>query len=126
MHARRITVCNPRQRPRRFFNLSPPILYTVRSILSAGVDGHDGDEQSVERRYRDFLFLRETLSQRYKGVLVPPLPEKRAIGNKRDTFVRRRMRALCMFLERLALNPFLRDDPCKPPLSSHLRTNHQE
>lgn len=57
----------------------------------------------------DFEWLRDVLTQRYVGLLIPALPAKRAIG-KDASFVRERMAGLNMFLSRLNAVPYLRKD----------------
>ena len=46
---------------------------------------YQGPEKIVIRRYSDFVWLRDRLFDKYKGVFVPPLPEKSAVG-KVDSF----------------------------------------
>ena len=43
-------------------------------------DQHDFTPFTVERRYKDFLWLYEELRSNYKGVIIPPLPDKQALG----------------------------------------------
>ena len=65
----------------------------------------------VRRRYSDFAWLRETLSARYVGVLVAALPEKKAFSSwQKDNFIKLRMRALSIFMDRVILNPYLKSD----------------
>ncbi len=52
----------------------------------------------------DFVWLREALSARYVGVLLPCLPEKKFIGSNSPEFIQTRMRALGIFLTRLCDN----------------------
>lgn len=42
---------------------------------------YQGPEKIVIRRYSDFVWLRDRLFEKYKGVFIPPLPEKSAVGN---------------------------------------------
>ena len=39
-----------------------------------------GPEKVVIRRYNDFVWLHERLAERFKGIFIPPLPEKSAVG----------------------------------------------
>ena len=73
----------------------------------------------VRRRYSDFQWLRNTLSQRYSGMLIAPLPPRGAdsLGTAADSstkedskFVQRRMRTLSKFMDEVVSNPFLRGD----------------
>ena len=69
----------------------------VRDPIKAGhisytVSGED-DEGPFEgfKRYRDFFSLRQYLVARWPGVLIPPIPPKQSVGNKKDKFVENRM-----------------------------------
>lgn len=42
---------------------------------------YQGPEKIVIRRYSDFVWLRDRLFEKYKGIFIPPLPEKSAVGN---------------------------------------------
>ena len=61
-------------------------------------------ETNVRRRYSDFVWLRHLLSARYIGVLLPCLPAKKFIGGSSAEFIQTRMRALGIFLTRIAAN----------------------
>lgn len=78
------------------FSVSDPIkgahvTYTVR-----GYD-EDGPFEGA-KRYNDFFNLRAALLTRWPGVYVPPIPPKKAIGNKDDKFVEERKHFLERFL----------------------------
>ena len=47
---------------------------------------HNG-EFDVYRRYKQFDLLRNVLHSRFMGLYVPPIPEKKALGNTDDIFV---------------------------------------
>ena len=59
------------------------------------------------RRYSDFEWLSSELVKQYPGTIVPPLPEKQAVGNLSNEFVESRRRALEKFLVRVAIHPDL-------------------
>lgn len=78
----------------------------------------------VERRFSDFLGLREKLAQKHMvdGFIVLPAPEKNAMANfqtkmakedipSHNEFLERRKCALERFLNRIAQHPVLRTDP---------------
>jgi len=65
---------------------------------------------SVLRRYSDFLWLYETLSNNNPGVVVPPVPDKNAIGRFDDTFVKQRRFALEKCITKMANHPVLGKD----------------
>lgn len=83
------------------------------------------ETSTVDRRFSDFLGLREKLAQKYmiEGVIVPPAPEKNAMANfqtkltreeditNHNEFLERRKFALERFLNRIAQHPVLRIDP---------------
>ncbi|KAK7012871.1 beta-glucan synthesis-associated [Favolaschia claudopus] len=66
---------------------------------------------SVLRRYSDFLWLFETLSNNNPGVVVPPVPEKNPFGRFDDQFVRQRRYALEKCIHKIANHPVLGKDP---------------
>ncbi|KAF7309838.1 Beta-glucan synthesis-associated [Mycena indigotica] len=66
---------------------------------------------SVLRRYSDFLWLYETLSQNNPGVVVPPVPEKSPFGRFDDQFVKQRRQALEKCITKTANHPVLMKDP---------------
>eukprot|EP00271_Cylindrocystis_brebissonii_P008877 TRINITY_DN23402_c0_g1_i1.p1 TRINITY_DN23402_c0_g1~~TRINITY_DN23402_c0_g1_i1.p1 ORF type:complete len:420 (+),score=73.84 TRINITY_DN23402_c0_g1_i1:294-1553(+) len=68
------------------------------------------DEAFVIRRFSDFAFLHERLSERNKGFIIPPLPEKNVVEKFRFSadFIEARRRALEKLMNRLAEHPQLR------------------
>jgi len=72
-------------------------------------------EFSKPRRYRDFLWLHNHLVDHYKGIIIPPLPEKSLIDRFSPDFIEFRRRELEKFLKRVTSHPIL-------STSSHLRT----
>lgn len=78
------------------FSVSDPIkgghvTYTVR-----GYD-EDGPFEWI-KRYNDFFHLRAAFIIRWPGVYCPPIPPKKAIGNKEDKFLEERKHFLERFL----------------------------
>jgi len=65
------------------------------SFISYKIEGYSatGDKVEVLRRYNDFYLLRKTLLRRW-ALHIPPIPHKKAVGNKDKEFVRKR----CFFL----------------------------
>lgn len=63
----------------------------------------------VIRRFSDFSYLHQRLCDRFKGVIVPPLPEKNAMQKIqiKDEFVETRRKALSVFINRVAQHPIL-------------------
>lgn len=54
---------------------------------------------NIQRRYREFLCLRDTLFAQYPGLMIPPMPAKKYKGNKVDNFVEERRYFLNKFLK---------------------------
>lgn len=79
---------------------------------------------SVSRRFSDFRGLRDKLAEKHlhSGRIVPPAPEKDAVGTAKvkmskeddvgqDDFIEKRRMALERYLNRTAAHPVLRADP---------------
>lgn len=79
---------------------------------------------SVNRRFSDFRGLRDKLVQKHlhAGRIIPPAPDKDAVGTAKvkmskdedfasDEFIERRRSSLERFLNRTAAHPVLRADP---------------
>ena len=67
----------------------------------------------VNRRYSDFIWLREILISLFPTVLIPQLPKKK-IGNRRfeEDFVQKRLKGLQNFLDEILKNEILKtSDP---------------
>ena len=67
-------------------------------------------EFEVSRRYRDFLWLYNQLHSNNPGVVVPPPPEKQAVGRFDTNFVESRRAALERMLNKTAAHPILQHD----------------
>lgn len=67
-------------------------------------------EFSVTRRYRDFLWLYDQLNKNSPGAIVPPPPEKQAVGRFSDNFIEARRYALERMLEKISKHPIFRGD----------------
>jgi len=67
-------------------------------------------EFSVTRRYSDFLWLYKVLNTNNPGVVVPPPPEKQAVGRFDENFVESRRAALERMVNRICQHPILLHD----------------
>lgn len=67
-------------------------------------------EFEVSRRYRDFLWLYEQLHRNNPGIVVPPPPEKQAMGRFDTDFVESRRSALERMLNKTAAHLILQHD----------------
>lgn len=85
---------------------SSHILYTVRSVSSIA----PSTTRSVLRRFNDFLWLYDTLCANNPGCIVPPPPEKHALGRFSGDFVEQRRKSLQVFLGKVAAHPMLWND----------------
>ena len=64
----------------------------------------------VRRRYSDFDWLRQMLTNLYVGNVIPTTPRKNKIGSDKfgDAFLQKRMRTLEKFLNSLLMNPIIK------------------
>ncbi|KAI5065247.1 hypothetical protein GOP47_0019942 [Adiantum capillus-veneris] len=83
---------------------------SYRVSTKTNLPDYRGPEKIVIRRYNDFVWLQERLAEKYKGIFIPPLPEKSAVEKFRFSaeFIELRRRALDVFLNRVANHPHLR------------------
>ena len=72
--------------------------------------GYRNPEFTVSRRYRDFLWLYTQLHNNSPGIIIPPPPEKQAVGRFQADFVESRRAALERMLNRTAAHPILQHD----------------
>nr|6H7W_A Chain A, Putative vacuolar protein sorting-associated protein [Thermochaetoides thermophila DSM 1495]6H7W_B Chain B, Putative vacuolar protein sorting-associated protein [Thermochaetoides thermophila DSM 1495]6H7W_E Chain E, Putative vacuolar protein sorting-associated protein [Thermochaetoides thermophila DSM 1495]6H7W_F Chain F, Putative vacuolar protein sorting-associated protein [Thermochaetoides thermophila DSM 1495]6H7W_G Chain G, Putative vacuolar protein sorting-associated protein [T len=84
------------------------IVYSVRTKTTS--KAYKQPEFEVKRRYRDFLWLYNTLHSNNPGVVVPPPPEKQAVGRFESNFVESRRAALEKMLNKIAAHPTLQLD----------------
>ncbi|EKD20845.1 uncharacterized protein L3040_000949 [Drepanopeziza brunnea f. sp. 'multigermtubi'] len=87
---------------------SSHIEYLVRTKTSS--KAYRQPEFAVTRRYRDFLWLYTSLHANNPGVVVPPPPEKQAVGRFDTNFVESRRAALERMLNKTAAHPTLQHD----------------
>ncbi|KAF2756581.1 Vps5-domain-containing protein [Pseudovirgaria hyperparasitica] len=82
--------------------------YQVRTQTTS--KAYRQSEFSVSRRYRDFLWLYNQLHNNSPGVIIPPPPEKQAVGRFDTDFVESRRAALERMLNKTAQHPMLQHD----------------
>ncbi|KAI5297540.1 hypothetical protein KEM56_004749, partial [Ascosphaera pollenicola] len=87
---------------------SSHIEYQVRTKTTS--KAYRQPEFAVSRRYRDFLWLYNSLHSNNPGVVVPPPPEKQAVGRFDTNFVESRRAALERMLNKTAAHPILQND----------------
>lgn len=66
----------------------------------------------VLRRFSDFEWLYNKLSEssQYKGLIIPPLPDKKYVWNMESTFIEKRREELENFLQIIATHATLKFD----------------
>ncbi|KAL5545797.1 hypothetical protein UlMin_005484 [Ulmus minor] len=77
---------------------------SYRVITKTNLPEYQGPEKIVIRRYSDFVWLRDRLFEKYKGIFIPPLPEKSAVEKFRFSaeFIEMRRQGLDIFVNRVA------------------------
>ncbi|KAJ5570035.1 uncharacterized protein N7459_009465 [Penicillium hispanicum] len=83
-------------------------VYQVRTKTTS--KAYRQPEFAVSRRYRDFLWLYNSLHNSNPGVVVAPPPEKQAVGRFDTNFVESRRAALERMLNKIASHPILQHD----------------
>ncbi|KAI6696461.1 hypothetical protein NL676_016580 [Syzygium grande] len=83
---------------------------SYRVIAKTNLPEYQGPEKIVIRRYSDFVWLHDRLFESYKGIFIPPLPEKSAVEKFRFSaeFIEMRRQALDIFVNRIASHHELR------------------
>ncbi|KAG9062638.1 Vacuolar protein sorting-associated protein 5 [Linnemannia hyalina] len=89
--------------------ISPHIVYKVH--IKTNSTAFKSSDFTVQRRYRDFLWLYNQLTTHNPGVIVPPVSEKHALGRFQDEFVESRRIALERCLRKMTAHPMLYGDP---------------
>ncbi|KAF2815234.1 vacuolar protein sorting-associated protein-like protein vps5 [Mytilinidion resinicola] len=82
--------------------------YTVTTKTTS--KGYRNPEFTVSRRFRDFLWLYTQLHNNNPGVIIPPPPEKQAVGRFDPDFVESRRSALERMLNKTTAHPILQHD----------------
>ncbi|CAD7702434.1 unnamed protein product [Ostreobium quekettii] len=100
-----ITVTDPVKQGER---VAAYVTYKVRSKTS--MSQYKQGSSEVIRRFRDFAWLYDKLHERYKGIIIPPLPEKNAVQKYQMSteFIEQRRRGLQIFVNRVAAHPKLK------------------
>ncbi|KAK4343203.1 hypothetical protein RND71_039019 [Anisodus tanguticus] len=83
---------------------------SYKVITKTNLPEYQGHEKIVIRRYSDFVWLHDRLFERYKGIFIPPLPEKSTVEKFRFSaeFIEMRRQALDVFVNRIASHHELR------------------
>ncbi|GAM22857.1 hypothetical protein SAMD00019534_060320 [Acytostelium subglobosum LB1] len=78
------------------------VTYKVNTISVLADRPDYKKENSVTRRYSDFLWLRNVLKETKRGIIIPPLPEKAVLNKYNKEFLEVRRRELEKFMNRIA------------------------
>lgn len=83
---------------------------SYKVITKTNLAEYQGNEKIVIRRYSDFVWLHDRLFEKYKGIFIPPLPEKSTVEKFRFSaeFIEMRRQALDVFVNRIASHHELR------------------
>lgn len=93
---KKLSVSDPRQVGE---GMKSHTVYNVSSICEL----NDTEvEFNVTRRYKDFLWLHNTLGSSFKGYMIPPMPDKKFLGNTATDHVEKRQAYLDKFLGRVS------------------------
>jgi sorting nexin-1/2 len=79
-------------------------------LLQTSSKAYRNPEFTVSRRFRDFLWLYTQLHTNNPGIIVPPPPEKQAVGRFNADFVESRRQALERMLNKITAHPTLQHD----------------
>ncbi|KAM7531553.1 hypothetical protein LguiB_034963 [Lonicera macranthoides] len=87
-----------------WWNKLPPSGCSLAIRGETNFPDYQGPEKIVIRRYSDFVWLRDRLFEKYKGIFIPPLPEKSTVEKFRFSaeFIEMRRQSLDTFVNRIA------------------------
>lgn len=80
----------------------------MQGYVTYTITGEDAEGAfTVQRRFKEFFALRNILKDRWPGVYIPAIPEKKSFGNKDDAFVEERRSLLERFMKEVAKYDYL-------------------
>ena len=86
--------------------------YTAYTIVTkTSLPQYKSPKLTVTRRYNHFSWLYKELTDKYAGIIIPPIPEKQTIGRFKDELIGERRAALEKCLRRIVAHPTLFDAP---------------
>lgn len=91
----------------RCYNLKGDQLNLFNFITYKLEGFYDNREFLIERRYKEFILFRKFLSNNWPGIIIPPIPPKRAFGNMEEGFIKLRKKFLQNFFNKIASAPHL-------------------
>ncbi|KAK4412511.1 Sorting nexin 2B [Sesamum alatum] len=109
----KISVSNPQKEVESSNSIVPGgntyITYLITT--STNVLDYGGSDFSVRRRFKDVVTLSDRLSEGYRGVFIPPRPDKSVVESQvmqKQEFVEQRRVELEKYLRRLARHPVIK------------------
>ncbi|KAL0436079.1 UNVERIFIED_CONTAM: Sorting nexin 2B [Sesamum radiatum] len=109
----KISVSNPQKEVESSNSIVPGgntyITYLITT--STNVLDYGGSDFSVRRRFKDVVTLSDRLSEVYRGVFIPPRPDKSVVESQvmqKQEFVEQRRVELEKYLRRLARHPVIK------------------
>ncbi|KAB1202228.1 Sorting nexin 2B [Morella rubra] len=109
----KITVSNPQKEQEASNSLVPGggVYVTYLITTRTNLQEFEGSEFSVRRRFRDVVTLADRLAESYRGIFIPPRPDKSVVESQvmqKQEFVEQRRVALEKYLRRLAAHPVIK------------------
>ncbi|KZV25767.1 sorting nexin 2B-like [Dorcoceras hygrometricum] len=109
----KITVSSPQKEVESSSSIVPGGNTYVTYLITTKTDILDyrGSEFSVRRRFKDVVTLSDRLSEGYRGLFIPPRPDKSVVESQvmqKQDFVEQRRVELEKYLKRLARHPVIR------------------
>ena len=87
--------------------MSSHVNYTVNTNTTN--EKYSYSQSVVIRRYNDFLWLHDILTDEYPYAVIPPMPEKNTMNRFEIEFVENRRASLQSFLREIAADPLLKE-----------------
>ena len=87
--------------------MSSHVNYTVNTNTTN--EKYSYSQSVVVRRYNDFLWLHDILTDEYPYAVIPPMPEKNTMNRFEIEFVETRRASLQSFLREIAADPLLKE-----------------
>lgn len=79
----------------------------INNYITYTLGGKQVADSDLQRRYSDFVALRNKMLERWPGIFIPALPPKKAIGGTEPKYIESRMRLLNEFCFKLSKFPYL-------------------
>lgn len=83
---------------------------SYKVVTKTTLEQYTNKHCEVIRRFRDFVWLHDRLLHLYKGIIIPPVPEKNVVQKYQMTkeFIELRQMALTVFINRVGAHPVLK------------------